>query len=515
MVRVVGARGWLGLVWMLASPGYAWGACSGSSPNRTAADSSRTEVAACVTAATSGDTITVPAGTSTWSTPITLPSNKDLDIIGATVVSCTGTEGSTGYSCSATNNTTLTCANGCFEFDMAASQTISGFTMTNAATQEILTCVGEASASKHFRVHHNRLVSTGGWNPTRCKSGSNGVHPSGIWDHNILEGGVAIHTNGTLHQLSESNAQHVIWAEDTPLGDSTRVVYVEANYFYMPSGGTTNFTDGNYGGRVVIRFNRTHGSTITAWEFHSPQGLNRGFQRWELYKNSSTDMDADGISCFHGIASIRGGTGVMFGNSMSGSIAGCNFDTILDNVRSTWASGDTVDGIAACAGSSAWDQNTSGQQGWHCRDQMGTAKDNSQWNHSTTPAWNQELKPAYFWDNLRSGSPVSIFIDTVERNDLHIQEERDVYFHDSTFDGTTGVGTGTIGSRPSTCTTGVAYWATDEGEWNGLQAGADGRLYKCTATNTWTLYYTPYSYPHPWTGWTAGQSSRRRKLSPL
>src|SRR4029077_6545981 len=26
---------------------------------------------------------------------------------------------------------------------------------------------------------------------------------------------------------------------------------------------------------------------------------------------------------------------------------------------------------------------------------------------------------------------------------------------------------------------------------------ADGVLYKCTAPNTWTLYYTPYIYPHP------------------
>ena len=27
-----------------------------------------------------------------------------------------------------------------------------------------------------------------------------------------------------------------------------------------------------------------------------------------------------------------------------------------------------------------------------------------------------------------------------------------------------------------------------------------GTLYKCTATNTWTSYYTPYTYPHPLAG---------------
>src|SRR5262249_32314074 len=63
----------------------------------------------------------------------------------------------------------------------------------------------------------------------------------------------------------------------------------------------------------------------------------------------------------------------------------------------------------------------------------------------------------------------------------------------------------TLANRPTTCTTGVAYFATDQGSWNtstsnpyGVQQnGADGVLYKCTTPNTWTLYYTPYIYPHP------------------
>src|SRR3712207_5997854 len=75
----------------------------------------------------------------------------------------------------------------------------------------------------------------------------------------------------------------------------------------------------------------------------------------------------------------------------------------------------------------------------------------------------------------------------------------------SPFNGTSGTGWGTLENRPTTCTPGVAYFATDQGSWNtstsnpyGVQQnGADGILYKCTAPDTWTVYYTPYTYPHP------------------
>jgi hypothetical protein len=70
----------------------------------------------------------------------------------------------------------------------------------------------------------------------------------------------------------------------------------------------------------------------------------------------------------------------------------------------------------------------------------------------------------------------------------------------SPFNGTVGTGYGTLANRPTTCTSGVGYWATDQGNWNQSGSGGQGQLYVCTATNTWTLYYTPYTYPHPLTG---------------
>jgi len=87
----------------------------------------------------------------------------------------------------------------------------------------------------------------------------------------------------------------------------------------------------------------------------------------------------------------------------------------------------------------------------------------------------------------------------------HLVQNRDYYGEVSQsaqssstvpFDGLHGgTGYGTLLRRPSSCTTGVAYWATDQGTWN--NGGTGGVLYKCTSTNIWSLLYTPYTYPHP------------------
>jgi hypothetical protein len=58
------------------------------------------------------------------------------------------------------------------------------------------------------------------------------------------------------------------------------------------------------------------------------------------------------------------------------------------------------------------------------------------------------------------------------------------------------MGFGNLSNRPTTCTTnaletggGVGYFAIDQ--------GSQGTLYRCSSTNTWTVHYRPYAYPHP------------------
>jgi hypothetical protein len=104
------------------------------------------------------------------------------------------------------------------------------------------------------------------------------------------------------------------------------------------------------------------------------------------------------------------------------------------------------------------------------------------------PAWpHQLLEPIYCWNNSVNGtmnSPVA----TVASPYPTVRENRDYYNYAAPADGTqaVGVGSGTLADRPSKCTPGVGYWATDQ-----------NTLYQCSSPNTWKVYYEPYTYPHP------------------
>ena len=99
---------------------------------------------------------------------------------------------------------------------------------------------------------------------------------------------------------------------------------------------------------------------------------------------------------------------------------------------------------------------------------------------------NFALYPAYAWDNgsfslnLNSNGCAPALPGIIRLN-------TDVYYPSS----------GT--SLPGSCSVGQGFWKTDEGgDWDTTHGGAnDGLLYKCTATDTWTPYYTPFTYPYP------------------
>lgn len=120
----------------------------------------------------------------------------------------------------------------------------------------------------------------------------------------------------------------------------------------------------------------------------------------------------------------------------------------------------------------------------------------------------QHISESYYWNNRvnYTGTLFDIFKET-QVGDVP-RANRD-YFTDARiggniFDGTSGVGSGTLANRPTTCTTGVGYWVTDQSvtDLSGKvgvnpDSALMGILYRATATNTWAEYYTPLPYPHP------------------
>lgn len=202
---------------------------------------------------------------------------------------------------------------------------------------------------------------------------------------------------------------------------------------------------------------------------------------------------------------ISGGTSPFNGTFIATRVNSTQFTYTVAN------SGDTTSGGTPFK-TSPFDGNTD-STGYPCLDQLGRGKGQLYSGYEpniitpVAPA-NQDLEPVYVWNNLKAG----VISGIVPQGTTDIfQANREYYNHNAFYNGTTerGVGYGTRASRPATCTTGDAWWSTDQGSWNtsttetysanvGLSSGADGVLDKCTSTNTWTNnWYVPLTYPHP------------------
>lgn len=191
---------------ILLLPSLAWGACGGTTPNLTAASANRGDVVDCVTAATYGDTINIPAGTGTgWTSGVTI--TKDLKIKGAGVestfidVEITGQD--TGVfifspDADAETNIKTLSSPGLFE--------ITGITFTNliqtignqALNVEVLNIVGAdvSQVIKKIRIHHNRVI---------CMSHVLGIevgYAHGLIDNNYLFNSSLAYAGASTYSLN-------------------------------------------------------------------------------------------------------------------------------------------------------------------------------------------------------------------------------------------------------------------------------------------------------------------------
>lgn len=512
--------------------------CSGESPLwRSTPD--YPSVSACVSQASSGDTINITAGQAIWQERLSLGAKK-LFLIGAGIDATV-----------IRTNLPDSWMTHVIHLGTGGSRIAH---LTVDATTGVIIADGQG-----FVVDHIKFTTTTAGKRAMVVNRS-GVHPTGVVHScQFVNTSVLVGGGGT-----GMNSQSAVWSEAQTMGSEDGIVFFEGNTFNRTNNGTANAIDGNYGVRYVFRYNdvistgATQANSALYIEAHSVQWVNRAVQRWEVYNNIIDNRGAGHYYPFR----IRAGTGLIFNNTVLGNWT--NFGIALDNVR-CYARADFS---GKCDGTSYWDGNegTGAEAGYPCRDQIGRGHDTEHWRSFTIESCSdngtgkvrltvtghnlsaankatiidssglsgcgsgftggtfaivatgantldidldytgpktgngyilgrpttQPLMPAYAWNNKKADGTTEVPFHVINDSENHIQANRDYYNFAASFDGTTGIGRGLLSARPAACTINTAYFATDR---NPL-----GTLYKCVSTNTWTAYFQPTPCPHPLSG---------------
>jgi hypothetical protein len=456
-----------------------------------------------------GDIISIPSGTCTWSgtTAVSGSFTTSVTIQGQGAVFSTAGGASTTGSDQTVIIDNLNRPSYTIGLTSAAGKTfrVTGiyFQMNVSSLVAATGILNIGGASSSVRVDHCHFYLT---------TGSVGLFfggsVTGVADHNYfdsasgaLNNDLAIHNGVNWSGASNGDGS---W-KDTDHWGSSQFIFVEDNRFHNGDMG-----DGHDGARYVLRHNYVTADSVA---YHEGQMYNHGLtsargrsvRAAEVYSNSFVMPGTTGVN--HPPYSVNGGTLLYWGNTITQYRQGLTLDyTRKDN--GTYPYDSPPSGWGNCTGTSgtAWD----GPGGYPCLD--GTAYGagdllsgdfpNVVNTRTGTIAYtNQALTPIYVWNNTYTPAGGYSGPALVSTGTSMITDNREYYQQFGTnaepgsFNGTAGVGQGLFSARPTTCTAGpggntpgVGYWATDQ-----------NTLYVCAATNTWTVYYTPYTYPHPLT----------------
>lgn len=521
-------------VWLC---GPAEAACSGSGTTWTCpAGSSMTDIGSAYSSGTDPVDITLAAGSYTWATgSITLSNSKGIYLHCATALLC-DVDAGVNYMI---YMDTLSGVN-------TKTYRFSGLDITQASTAYLAWIYSSGSppantVMQNFRFDHNRVTLTSGatdWVAIKTGGGGKPGRIYGVIDNNTFQGA----KNFTIAHLSGSGINTTVdfHPESASLRGTVNNMFIEDNTlsFDAMTNAGLGCIDMVSAAGVVVRNNysrnclwTSHGVVHTGgsynFEFYdniveqdagAGAPYQNGFRSWHhqgsgeitLWRNRFILLAAYSGNLFE-LTHYRSGTGGE-GTDPAGGEAG--YDTLAQGKIYGRCAGSTTspyapDGNAVSPGN-----------GYPCWMQPGRAP---------AASGAGSLSPVYVWDNQKpDGSLANLYVNpqwvvsVPPDATTHVVENRDWYesktTDSSTFNGTVGVGFGAA-SPPGTCTTnssesggGVAYFETDQGAWNTESSavhtshtahgtthsqGADGLLYRCSATNTWTLHYTPYDYPHP------------------
>ncbi len=434
-------------------------------------DGSQADVESAISAATTGDTVSVPAGSFTWG------ASGDFVLINkAITVSGAGT----GATTVTISNTSGTYGSACIRITAAAvlkSFSITGSTL--AARTPI--SVGTADG---WRITDIAYTDPSG------PSGSGGYfaiveNVYGLFDNCAIGG------NNQQTEFILIRGKPNSWTTDHTMGTADAVYIEDCAY-----SGSGYVCDANSNARVVVRYCTISGSQKVDGHGLASNSPAQGVRHMEVYGNVWSSN-----ATFWTAIELRGGTGMIFNNT---------------NTYATGGSLELTD--YAYRNSGGW-PNFGGTfrfpSDYPIDDQIGVGKDPKAAASEPMYLWNLRANGALWNRILKTASSQAITANGgVSYGDADlIAADRDFFIENAgTFTGASGVGIGTalqmVAITP--VKTGVGFWVTDEGQWNESSIGPDGRLYTWNGS-AWALKYTPYTYPHPLRGVLPYDSTYRPK----
>lgn len=322
-----------------------------------------------------------------------------------------------------------------------------------------------AEATKVFELNGFTFQGGGEYFNPHAPSTSTPITGLDVHDNTFNNAGHhAIHLNGSefgVFYNNKFNGNYIsVWVGDCGTGNygasdcemynhkfgSANYPYFEDNTF--GNGAGEFVTETGQGGRLVFRHNTISGyacSGCEVFDIHGDQDSGGGTVSEEIYHNTIGVGSSGTYRWLH----HRGGGAIIANNTVSRSIA-MNFA----------------------------EYRAVGQNGI-CSPYIATGQ-----IHDV----NHGIDGAFYFNNVAGGSqqtPSYTFgnggscgSDPPWGDNQYIQRNREYWLP----------AFGTEANLPSTCTAdGNTYYGTTDTD----------KIFKCSSTNTWTVFYTPYTYPHP------------------